>query len=152
MAWIAGGAGTRGGCGTDGRAARTRRGRALVCARARADRLAGHRLEVHERRRRRLRTMEEESLHEMHAELLHRLELLRPFHTFRDHHRAMVVGETDHRLHEVLLDEVRVDAGDERDVELDEVRLEVGDRAESGVAAPGVVHGEAEPLLAEGLE
>ena len=63
----------------------------------------------------------------------------------------MVVRELHHRLDEILLDEVRVDRVDQRDVELDEVRLEVGDRAESGVAAARVVDGEAEAALAERL-
>src|SRR6185312_15923052 len=50
---------------------------------------------------------------------------------------------------EILLDEIRVDRVDERDVELDEVRLQVRDRAQSGVATPRVVDGEAKAALAE---
>ena len=88
----------------------------------------------------------------MHAELLHRLELLGALDAFGDHHRAVIVREPHHRLDEILLDEVRVDRVDQRDVELDEVRLEVGDRAEARVAAARVVDGEAEAALAERLE
>src|SRR5690242_13752148 len=71
------------------------------------------------------RAMEEEPLNQVDAKLLHGLELLRPLHAFGDHHRAVIVRELHHRLHEILLDEVRIDAIDERDVELDVVRLEI---------------------------
>ena len=64
-------------------------------------------------------------------------------------HRAVIVREPHHRLHEILLDEIRVDRVDQRDVELDEVRLEVGDRSQAGVAAAGVVDGEAKAALAK---
>ena len=57
--------------------------------------------------------MQEESLHEMHAELLDRLVLLCPLDTLGDHFRLLIVGEAHHRLHQILLDEVGVDAVDE---------------------------------------
>ena len=101
------------------------------------------------RRRKMRRTVQEESLHQMHAELLHRLEFLGALDALGDHLRAVVVREPHHRLDEILLDEIRVDRVDQRDVELDEVRLEVGDRAEAGVAAARVVDREAEAALAE---
>src|SRR5689334_19033740 len=96
--------------------------------------------------------MQEKALHEVHAQPLHRLVLLRSLNAFGNHLRALIVRESHHRLDEVLLDEVRVDAVDERDVELDEVGLEVRDGTETGIAAPGVVHREAVPTLAERLE
>jgi hypothetical protein len=45
--------------------------------------------------------------------------------------RAVLVGEAHHRLDQILLDEVLVDAVDERHVELDEIGLEIGDRSET---------------------
>src|SRR4051812_45858875 len=96
--------------------------------------------------------VQEETLHEMHADRFHRLELFGALHTLGDHHRAMLVGEADHALDEILLDEVRVNRVDQRDVELDEIRLEVRNGAESGVAAAGVVHREPKSFIAERLE
>src|SRR5947208_1954075 len=95
------------------------------------------------------RTVQEESLYEVHAQLLDGLELLGALDAFSDHHRAVVVGESNHRRDEILLDEVRIDRVDQRDVELDEVRLEVGDRAQAGIAAARVVDGETETALAK---
>ena len=92
--------------------------------------------------------MEEEALHEMHAQSLHRLVLLGALDPLGDDFRALVVREADHRLHQILLDEVRVDAVDQRDVELDEIRLEVRDGAQAGVPAARVVDGEAIAALA----
>src|SRR4051794_9214979 len=51
----------------------------------------------------RLRAMQKEALHQMHAQLLHRLELLGALDSLRDHHRVVVVDEANHCLHEVLL-------------------------------------------------
>src|SRR6185503_1255585 len=85
-------------------------------------------------------------------EILHRLELLRALDALGDHHRAVIVRELHHRLDEVLLDEVRIDRVDERDVELDEIRLEVGDGSESRIAGTRVVDGETEAALAERAE
>src|SRR4051812_12367453 len=96
--------------------------------------------------------MQEEALNQVNAELLHRLELLGTLHTFGDHHRAVIVREANHRLDEILLDEVRVDGVYERDVELDEIGLEVRDRAQPSVAAPRIVHREAKALLSEDLQ
>src|SRR5258705_11628378 len=73
-------------------------------------------------------------------------------YAFGDHHRAVLVGEANHRLHQILLDEVLVDAVDERHIELDEVRLEIRNRAKTRVAASRVVDGEAVPLVAKLLE
>ena len=70
------------------------------------------------------RPVQEEPLHEMNAEVLHGLELLGVLDALGDHHRTVIVRELHHRLDEILLDEVRLDAVDQRDVELDEVRLE----------------------------
>src|SRR5678816_4443987 len=56
--------------------------------------------------------MQEESLHEMHTELLHRLVLLRALDSLGDYFRVLIVCKTHHRLYEILLDEVRVDAVD----------------------------------------
>ena len=96
--------------------------------------------------------MQEESLHEMHAEVAHRHEFLGAFDTLRDDHRAVVVRELHHRFHQILFDEVRVDRIDERDVQLDEVWLEVRDRAKAGVAAAGVVYCKAVTHLSEHQE
>ena len=93
--------------------------------------------------------MQEEALHEMHAELLHRLELLGALNALRDHHRLVVIRELHHRLDQILLDEVGVDAIDQRDVQLDVVRLEVRDRPESRVAAAGIVNGKPKARLPE---
>ena len=57
--------------------------------------------------------MQEEALHEMHPEVLHHLEFFRALDAFGDHHRAVIAREPDHGLHQVLLDEVGVDGGDE---------------------------------------
>ena len=95
------------------------------------------------------RPVQEKSLHQMHAEVLHRLELLGALDALGDHLRAVIVREPHHRRDEILLDEIRIDRVDQRDVELDEVRLEVGDRAEARVAAARVVDGEAKAALAE---
>ena len=64
----------------------------------------------------------------------------------------MLIGEAHHRLHQILLDEILIDAVDQRHIELDEVGLEIGDRAQSGVAAPGVVDGESVTFVAELLQ
>src|SRR5437868_3113374 len=88
----------------------------------------------------------------MDTQLLHRRELLGALDALGDHHGAVIVRELHHRLDEILLDEVRVDAVNERNIELDEVRLEVGDRPESRIATPRVVDGEAEAAVAERLE
>jgi len=69
------------------------------------------------------------------AERLYDLVFLFVFDSFRDHHRTLVIGKTNERGDEVLLDEVGVDSVDERYVELDEIRLQVRDGAETGVAA-----------------
>src|SRR5262245_21573368 len=93
--------------------------------------------------------VQEEPLHEMDAEVLHRLEFFGAFDAFGDHHRAVIVRELHHRLDEILLDEVGVDGVDQRDIELDEIRLEIRDRSETGVTAPRVVDRETEAALAE---
>src|SRR5688572_25961688 len=100
----------------------------------------------------RLGRMKEESLNQVGPQLLHRLVLLGELYSLGDHLRALIVRETHHRLHEVLLDEILVDAVDEGDVELDEVRLQVCDRAKAGIAASRVVDGEAVAAVAEVLE
>src|SRR6476469_7436349 len=96
--------------------------------------------------------MEQKSLYQRHTDALDRLQLLAALDSFGDDHCALLLREAHHRLDQILLDEVRVDGVDERDVELDEIRLEVGDRAESGVAASRVIDGEAEAALAKGAQ
>ena len=59
------------------------------------------------------RPVQEEPLHQMHSELLDRGELLGALHAFSNHLRAVIVRELHHRLDEILLDEVRIDAVDE---------------------------------------
>ena len=71
--------------------------------------------------------MQVEALNEMDTQLLHRLVFLRSLDALGDHHRILVVAEADHFFDETLLDEIHVDAVDQRDIELDEVGLEVGD-------------------------
>src|SRR5262245_15711546 len=88
----------------------------------------------------------------MHAKISYGFEFFGALDAFGNHLRAVVVRELHHRLDEILLDEVRIDTVDQRDVELDEVRLEVGNRAQSGVAAAGIVDRESEPNLAKGAE
>jgi len=88
----------------------------------------------------------------MHAQPLHRLVLLGALDTLRDHLGTLIVGEAHHRLDQVLLDEVRVDAVDERNVELDEIGLEVRNGAQAGVPAPGVVDRKAIAAFAQGLQ
>src|SRR5688572_24774687 len=83
--------------------------------------------------------MQVEALHQVNAKLLHRLVFFSRLDAFRDHLRVVLVGKPDHLLDETLLDEIHVDAVDERDVELDEIRLEVGDRSESRITASRVV-------------
>src|SRR5690349_14309587 len=80
----------------------------------------------------RRRRMQEEPLHKMNTELLHRLILFRTLDSLRDDLRVLIIRKPHHRLDEILLDEVRVDAVDQRNVELDEIRLEVRNRAEPG--------------------
>src|SRR5207253_8306069 len=96
--------------------------------------------------------VDEKPLHEMYAERLHHVVFFLSLDTLGDHHRAVLVGKSHHRLDQVLLDEVLIDAIDQRHIELDEIRLEVGNRAKSGVTAAGVVDGESISLVAELLE
>src|ERR1041385_1617056 len=98
------------------------------------------------------RPVQEEALHEVDAQFFYSLELLGTLDAFGDHHRTVIVRELHHRLDEILLDEIRVDRVDERDVELDEVGLEIRDRAETGVAAARVVDGETEAAFAKDAE
>src|SRR5690606_37078251 len=98
------------------------------------------------------RLVEEEPLGQVHAEVPDGLELLAPLDPLGHDLGALSLREADDGLDEVLLEEVGVDVGDQRDVELDEVRRQVGDGAESGVAAACIVDGEAEATLAEGGE
>jgi hypothetical protein len=96
--------------------------------------------------------MQEEALHQMHAKVLHRLELLRALDALGDHHGAVIVREAHHRLHQVLLDEVGIDGVDQGDVELDKIRLEVRDRSQAGVPTARVVDGKAKAALAKCLQ
>src|SRR5215216_2487267 len=61
----------------------------------------------------RRRWMQIESLHQVNAEMLHRLVLFSGLHSFCNHHRILVVSESNHFLDETLLDEILVDAVDE---------------------------------------
>src|SRR5215212_5858269 len=58
----------------------------------------------------RRRWMQIKSLHQVNAEILHRLVLFGGLHSFRNHHRILVVAESNHFLDETLLDEILVDA------------------------------------------
>src|SRR5690606_30477567 len=93
--------------------------------------------------------MEEEALGQVDAEVAYGLELFVSFDALGDDLCALAFREADHRLDEILFEEVRVDVRDQGDVELDVVRREVGDRAETGVAAPSVVDREAEASFPE---
>ena len=94
--------------------------------------------------------MEEEALHQVNTQLLHRLELLGALDALGNDLRSVIVRELHHRLDEVLLDEVRIDAVDQRDVELDVVRLQIRDRSKTRVAAARVIDGESKAHLAKG--
>src|SRR5205814_8220331 len=96
--------------------------------------------------------VQKESLHEMNAKLFHGLVLFGTLDALGNHFRILVVRETHHRLDEILLDEVRVDAIDQRDIQLDEIRLEVGDRSESGVTAPCIIDRESISAIAKILQ
>src|SRR5689334_24612861 len=104
------------------------------------------------RHSRRTWLVDEKSLHQMYAERFHHVVLFLPLHTLGDHHRAVLVGKSHHRLDQILLDEVLIDAVDERHIELDEVGLEVGDRAEARVPAAGIVDSKAIALVSELLQ
>ena len=76
--------------------------------------------------------MEKEALRVVHTQLFHRLELFLPLHPFSNDLRPLAIREVDHGLDQVLLQEVRVDVRNQRDVQLDVVGRQVRDGSEAG--------------------